>query len=152
MRQGGTVDVPLPTASFVYDNAPGHQHFHFLNWTKLRLRAYDPSCPSSGWAACPEIVSGRKISFCIVDFAIFDSSLFGGAPKFNNCLITGGTIDQGISVGLQDIYEQHVFGQVVDLTNVAPGQYWLEAEVNPNHVAVERDYTNNVARVVVTVQ
>ena len=136
---------------FTYEDAPGHKHFHFKNWTKLRLRKYDAACTTQGWTGCPELKAGRKISFCLEDIYTFESSIATG--KKYNCETPSGSnqISQGISVGMQDVYSKSVYGQVIDLTGLRAGTYWLEAEVNPEHVMAERDYSNNTARVTVKI-
>ena len=138
-------------SDFTYEDAPGHHHFHFKNWTKLRLRKFDAGCVTQGWGACPELKTGRKVSFCLEDIYTFESGIATG--KKYNCEVSfwETEISQGISVGMQDVYSKSVYGQVVDITGLASGTYWLEAEVNPEHIMTERDYTNNTARVTVTI-
>ncbi len=152
-RNSGYSEKSIP-ANFTFEDAAGHHHFHFKNWTKLRLRKYDASCPTQGWTNCPELKTGRKVSFCIEDIYTFESSIATG--KKYACDTTtgaGGTtqISQGISVGMQDVYGKSVYGQVVDIAGLASGKYWLEVEVNPEHFMTERDYSNNLARVTVTI-
>ncbi len=149
-RNSGYVDREIPS-DFTYEDALGHKHFHFMNWTKLRLRKYDAACPTQGWSGCPELKTGRKISFCLEDIYTFESGIATG--KKYNCEVESGSrdISQGISVGMQDVYAKSVYGQVIDISGLAAGTYWLEAEVNPEHIMTERDYSNNTARVTVQI-
>jgi hypothetical protein len=39
----------------------------------------------------------------------------------------------------------------VDITDVAAGEYILEVTMNPDHVLLEGDYTNNVTTLPVTI-
>jgi hypothetical protein len=91
-----------------------------------------------------EMVGGHKQGFCLMDFAPAVPTVHGYAvppdplPSYT-CAF------QGISRGWADIYLWHLDGQWIDVTDVAPGPYLLEAEVNPEHRFMESDYGNNRA-------
>ena len=75
---------------------------------------------------------GQKTSFCLVDVAPYDMTLPNAAPEASGF---GCGTTQRISVGWEDIYEPLTVGQQIDVSGLAPGQYWLEAVVDPdNHL------------------
>ena len=69
-----------------------------------------------------------------------------GPPKYTDC-----NANQGISVGWADVYGFGLDGQWIDITGLAAGDYVLEAEVNPEQLFEEVDYTNNSAAISVTI-
>jgi len=108
------------------------------------------SNPSTRSPAQCEIGSSRKLSFCIKDFRRFDDEISGGSDRaFPNC----DTRLQGISRGWADFYDAAIPGQVIDVTSVPSGSYWVEALFDPNGQFVdasgartESDPSNNRAR------
>ncbi len=127
---------------FIYH--PGHGHIHVEDWCEYRLREV-----TAGGGVGEIIARGAKTSFCILDLAVYDSSLPGFPPggQFRSC----GTTIQGLSVGWMDIYGRGLEGQYINITNVADGQYWLESYVDPNDSMLEEDETNNATRILVTI-
>lgn len=127
---------------------PEHGHIHFEGYSTYNLRQ---SLPDSNGDGIPEVgdivATGGKISFCLLDVDVYDDTLpnFDPAGRFHNCGQT-----QGISVGWEDVYDSSLEGQLIDITNVLPGRYWLEAIVDPENRLVEKDETNNVGRVLIT--
>lgn len=127
---------------FIYH--PEHNHIHFEDWAIYRLREV------LGDDGVGEIIAeGDKTSFCILDLGIYDSSLpnFDPDGQFHSC----NTTVQGLSVGWIDIYSKGLPGQRIDITGVPDGVYWLESEVDPLDGVLEKDETNNIARVLVTI-
>lgn len=133
---GSTYD--LPAGRFVFH--PLHDHIHVEDWSIYRLRE---ALPGGGVGAI--VASGQKTSFCILDVAVFDSSLPGWSrfPEFDSC---GGS-SQGLSIGWIDIYTKDLPGQHIDVTGLPDGIYWLESEVDPQNHILEANEANNVARV-----
>ena len=128
--------------NFVYH--PTHSHIHFEAWGQYRLREILP-----GDGVGPIIAQGEKTSFCILDLGVYDSSLPGFPPagEFRSCSST----TQGLSIGWIDVYSKGLPDQNIDITDVAPGQYWLESEVDPENHVLESDESNNIARIKVTI-
>lgn len=60
-------------------------------------------------------------------------------------------IKMGISVGWSDTYEGALYGQWIDITGIAHGNYTLQVEVNPDHLLVEKSYDNNIVEAPVTI-
>jgi hypothetical protein len=127
---------------FVYH--PTHNHIHVEAWCQYRIREILP-----GDGVGDVIAEGEKTSFCIIDLSVYNSSLPGFPPfgQFNSCNST----TQGLSVGWMDIYSKNLDGQWIDITDVPNGQYWLEAEVDPEGNFLESDESNNANRIKVTI-
>lgn len=141
-----------------------HDHYHFKEYADYRLwtpegyeawtalRAANPNgIPRDLLAAYPDIasqmVAGRKMGFCVIDLGIYPFADFEPDPgKYGDCLT-----DQGLSRGWMDAYPIGVAGQYIDVTDVAPGHYVLEDEVNAERFFEESDYANNAEAVVVGV-
>lgn len=124
--------------NFVYH--PGHNHIHFEGWATYRLREV---LPGDGVGAI--VAEGTKTSFCIIDLGVHDSSLpgFPAGGEFNSC----GSTTQGLSIGWVDVYSKGLPDQNIDITDVPEGEYWLESEANPDQLATESDYSNNISRI-----
>ena len=119
---------------------PEHNHIHVEDWCEYSLREV---LPGDGVGAV--LAKSAKTSFCIVDLAIYDSGLpgFDPSPEFNSC---GSTI-QGLSIGWIDVYSRELAGQSIDVTGIPDGTYWLESTADPLGTVLEKDETNNVARI-----
>ena len=126
-----------------------HQHYHFKEYADYRLwtpsqkatyeslRAANPSLTASEvLAANPGLtpVVGQKAGFCVIDIGPYT---LPSVPKYLVCEF------QGISVGWYDEYDSSLDGQFIDVTNVAPGNYVIEAEVNSERFYEETNYNNN---------
>jgi len=122
----------------------GHRHFHLDNWAVFRIREVLPDD-----AVGAVLRSGRKASYCLLDSAAYDLTLPNArqTPAFLTC----NTMLQGISVGWMDTYGKNLPGQDIDITGLPDGTYWLETEIDPDNVLLEKDETNNTARVKVTI-
>ena len=125
-------DPALNPALFTY--SPCHGHYHFNGYASYELLA-SPSSTSP-------ILRGRKQAFCLEDVDRWDPT---AGPGFYTCSY------QGISAGWSDIYSRFLDCQWLDITNVTPGNYWLRVTINPDHLLMESDYSNNSATVPVTI-
>jgi hypothetical protein len=127
---------------FVFHAA--HNHIHVEDWCRYRLRELLP-----GDGVGTVVAGGEKVSFCILDLAVYDRRLpnFRPMPEFESCQ----SRVQGLSVGWIDVYSRSLPGQVIDVTRVPDGFYWLESEVDPEDYILETDETNNIARIKVTI-
>ena len=103
-RNSGITDTPIP-GSFTQD---GHPHLHFKNWSQIRLRKIDSSCPDPMNATkCPVVSTGTKGSFCLEETVpAFDTNATGVVYQPNRtypyCINDGVTISQGIGSGRAD--------------------------------------------------
>ncbi len=76
-----------------------------------------------------------------------------------NCFIDGaepgefstGSVDQGLAPGVAEIYPFGNSDNFLDITGVTPGVYWFEVGINLSQTYQEADYSNNIARVQVTI-
>ncbi len=62
-----------------------------------------------------------------------------------------GTGVQGISVNCGDFYGSHLDCQWIDVTDVPLGRYILRQSVNPDQLAQESDYKNNIVECTVDI-
>ena len=127
---------------FVYH--PTHNHIHVEAWCQYYIREILP-----GDGVGDILAEGEKTSFCILDLAVYNSSLPGFPPggQFNSCSST----TQGLSVGWMDIYSKELDGQWIDITDIPHGEYWLEAVVDPDGHFLESNEGNNAARIKVNI-
>lgn len=130
-----------PPARFTYH--ANHGHIHFDDWTVFRLRVRNED-GSPG----DVVATGAKTSFCIIELRRYDSSLPGhnDPPGYNSC----GQV-QGLRPGWSDVYGSSLYGQVIDLTGVADGIYYLEGDIDPDNKILESNEENNSVMIPVAI-
>src|SRR5262245_58488899 len=139
------IDVEAGTFTF----HPEHGHIHFDDYARYSLRQALPDSNGDGIPEVGDIVAGgQKTSFCLVDVSPYDLSLPNASPTASGF---GCGTQQRISVGWEDIYDPYTPGQQIDITGLAPGQYWLEAVVDPDNHLREANENNNMGRTLVTI-
>jgi len=133
-RNVGNADLHLAGISnLVFEYHPCHAHSHLVGFADHRLLT------NGGTVAA----SGLKASFCLEDGSQWDTN---AAPvKRYHCG------RQGIQAGWEDFYWDALPCQWVDITDVPPGLYTLEIEVDPDNQLPELNESNNTARVQVTI-
>jgi hypothetical protein len=123
----------------------GHGHWHVRDLQEFVLRGIDDTAVRR---------VGAKRGFCFFDNETYNLSL-SGAPQSpvytssNSC--TGGSralrTQMGLSVGWGDLYSYSLPDQYVNIHNLPPGRYRLQATVDPLTKFVESSVSNNVTYV-----
>lgn len=115
---------------------PGHEHWHFEDFTMLELWTYDDDGELDEMKA-----TTGKATFCAVDEVLEDESLthVPEGPSFLEC----GQGVQGISVGWSDTYTADLIGQELDITGVPDGRYAVRTLADPAERLREGDDGNN---------
>ena len=128
---------------FVFDSAHGHFHFPFTTYGLYTVGA-------NGGPGTPVAASG-KISFCINDSFIYNSSLphAGALGNLGSC--SDPTSLRGLDIGAVDEYDQTDDGQSISIAGVPNGTYWLRAIVDPDNYLAESSKANNETDVELTI-
>lgn len=123
-----------------FEEADGHDHWHVMNAMRYSLWSAD-----RGLEAAP----AQKVGFCLIDseriethgptrdvYTVERNNFCGqGNPNLSQLVV-------GVSAGWRDIYDSGLAFQWVDVSDVAPGSYWLRADADPDGVIAESDETN----------
>jgi hypothetical protein len=144
---------------------PTHNHNHVDDWAVLTLRIEDVNEPNPlNWAI---VGDGAKLGFCLMDYGTCtyysghcrdvntvhlqgNNMLNGDFPNYG---LGGGqyscsVVEQGISVGYTDIYNENLDGMWIDIPpGTCNGDYYIVCEVDPHDVFLESDETNNYTAV-----
>jgi hypothetical protein len=129
--------------AFEFDAAHGHFHYPFTTYGLYKVGA-------NGGPGTPVATSG-KISFCIADSFIYNSSLPNAGALGNLGSCSDPTSLRGLDIGAVDEYDQTDEGQSISIAGVPNGTYWLRAIVDPDNYLAESDKTNNETDVEVSI-
>ena len=144
----GSQTVRPNVGRLVYVNAITHQHWHYVGFDRYELRR-----PSDNALIAPD----QKSGFCLGDrYEAFSETPVPGKPAQpvyrGNCAPNDSQaleVTEGISVGYGDDYAPIKEGQVVDVTGVPAGRYYLVHRVNADRSLLETTYANDAATVLV---
>jgi Lysyl oxidase/Bacterial Ig domain len=138
---GGYEDVAhAPAPALVYETNDDHAHWHLLHAMRYSLWSHDRSV---------EVAPVQKVGFCLLDSERIE------APAHARRVYTEAAHDfcrwrapaaarvfMGVSPGWRDVYGSGLAFQWVDVSDVAPGPYWLRADADPDGVIAETDEVN----------
>lgn len=110
---------------------PEHNHWHQNSVVDFRVQAGTPDGPT--------IAAGLKTTFCLIDFDKSDLIHENRERVYWEC---NGDV-QGISPGWGDEYHQSTEGQELDITDAAPGIYYLTHLADPDQHWLESNEDNN---------
>jgi hypothetical protein len=131
----------------LYVNADGHHHWHLQ-----RVAQY--SLWNAGKTA--EVAPSQKVGFCLEDSQHVETNIGPQAPVYASDVYpyeefcaryrpNATSLHEGISPGWRDTYGAGLAFQWVNVSNVAPGEYWLREDVNPLGVIKETGGPNTPA-------
>src|SRR3989344_190019 len=108
-----------------------HGHYHLTDVMSYMLESVD----SKGTV----IIARDKVSFCLRDDRIENSTVSAAARAFSTCTNTR----QGVSVGWADVYGYSLPDQYLDMQSLIPGTYRLILIANPKELILENRLDNN---------
>ncbi len=127
------------SAEEVYSNGDGHHHWHLQHIATYSL-----------WDAAKdaEVAPSQKVGFCLDDSEHEEAGKGPATPVYasNVAPYTGycrqwepnaTSLYEGISPGWRDKYRNGLAFQWVDVSDVAPGEYWLREDVDPKSLVTE---------------
>jgi hypothetical protein len=125
-----------------YENTDGHDHWHLTAAARWSM-----------WnaAGSAEVAPAQKVGFCLEDGEHVDSfgpatPSYDAATQIHRCREGEPTVSEvfeGISSGWQDVYGANVYFQWIDITDVAPANYKLAGQMDPNNFIIESNESNN---------
>jgi hypothetical protein len=138
---GSFADIAhAPAPSLIYETNDDHEHWHLLHAMRYSLWSQDRTA---------EVAPVQKVGFCLLDSERVE------APVNTRAVYTEGSdnfcrwqepnapsVTMGVSPGWRDIYSSVLAFQWVDISDVAPGRYWLRADADPDGVIAETDEVN----------
>jgi hypothetical protein len=124
------------SAQMEYVNADGHHHWHLQHIAFYSL-----------WnsAQTAEVAPAQKVGFCLEDSEHREPAVGPAEPVYSDTVPPyrhfceelkpeATSLYEGISAGWRDLYERQLAFQWVDVSDVLPGEYWLRAEADPEHL------------------
>ena len=135
-----------PAGSMHYH--PIHSHYHFEDFSQSTLHVVAPS----GLPKSAPLAAGRKNGFCMADTEMHWWGLKGDAAQSYpapRCLEPQATVDgrvyfkNGISRGWADEYTWDLPDQMIEVSAVRDGTYWLVTRVDTAKKIEEESDANN---------
>ena len=126
----------ISTAATMFFSGDGHNHWHVRNFQHYELNRLDNGV---------KVGTGAKSGFCFFDNEIFGALTNRVYTGQNSC--NGGSsalqTTMGLSAGWGDLYGADLFGQYIDITGLASGQYRLSVTADLDNWFLETDDFNN---------
>ncbi len=138
---GGFADIAhLPAPQLLYETDDDHRHWHLRHAMSYSLWSEDRTS---------QVGPSQKVGFCLVDSEPVEAP--AGSPRGYTADASGfcasdqpnaPSVAMGVSAGWRDIYSYVLAYQWIDISDVAPGRYWLRADADPDGVVEEADEVN----------
>jgi hypothetical protein len=134
-------DTYASVGTFEYDDRPGHDHWHFLDFARYQLLTADESF----------IVRSQKEAFCLAPTDAEDLLVDGATWRpdtigFSECGYTDSvSIREVLQAGWGDTYFQGLPGQSFDVTSLPDGDYLIEVTANPEGNLIDATDANDRA-------
>lgn len=130
----------LPPPTIAYETNDGHRHWHLGHAMRYSLWSDDRTV---------EVGPSQKVGFCLMDMerieapSTYRPAYTESAHGFCGSRHPDATsVFMGVSPGWRDIYGYTLAFQWIDISDVAPGRYWLRADTDPDGVIAESDERN----------
>ena len=132
--------VPAPT--LIYETDDDHRHWHLRHAMRYSLWSADRTA---------QVGPSQKVGFCLLDSERVEAP---PAPPVYTPNANGfcrsdqpsaASVHMGVSAGWRDIYSYLLAFQWIDISDVAPGHYWLRADADPDGVVAETNEVNAAA-------
>lgn len=124
----------VPTTAEMYYAGDGHTHWHLRDLESYELIRLDDGV---------KVGTGAKEGFCIYDGYRFGSTADRYYVDCSSNQPNALAVKVGFSRGWGDIYGWQTVGQYIDVTNLSPGRYRLQATADAANQFVESNNTNN---------
>ncbi len=130
-------EVLDPNATLEYDTAHEFDRFHLMDIAHYSLWNY---------AKSEEVEPAEKVGFCLSDDEHVEPGIGPTEGFYDDETFRRGcdehepealSVWEGISVGWSDLYSWKLPLQWTDVSNVAPGEYWLRDDSDPAGFLVE---------------
>lgn len=137
---GGFVDrTTSPGPSVLFETADGHNHWHLKHAMRYSLWSADRST---------QVTAAQKVGFCLIDSQAVEA--VGSRPVYSTvanrfCGMnepSAPEVYMGVSTGWRDYYGSSLAFQWVDISDVAPGPYWVRSDSDPDGVIQEASEVN----------
>jgi hypothetical protein len=138
-RGSDTIDHEQHFGCMRFHDAPGHLHWHVLDFARYTLRR----------ASTGKRIDSNKIGFCVIDTERPFPGLIGSPqepyyPAGDGC----GSLEEppdseGLSIGWADLYYFGLPGQSLDVTHLRRGRYCLISKTDPSNLIEESNEANN---------
>lgn len=138
-RGGGYVDDASGNIQLQFESNDQHNHWHFMHAARYSL-----------WneARTAEVAPAMKVGFCLLDSQRMAGSVPSRYTGDSFCQAgnpTASSVFEGVSAGWRDVYTSSLAFQWVDVSDVAPGVYWLRSQIDPDNVIRETSEADNTA-------